>query len=204
MTKRRVYVVDDEEPIRRSSRLMLSVLGYDVAAFETGSAFLDSPAVLEPGCILLDIRMPHVDGLQVQQELNRRGAPHPVVMMSGHGDIGVAVPAFENGAVAFLEKPFSRAALVGALEVAFAKLEDGPAFQRYVDAARVAIGKLREGDAAVLHLIAGGFGKDAIAAELGVPVDSVEVARARIFAALGIDSITDALRLAFAGGIRAP
>ncbi len=103
MAERRVYIVDDEEPIRRATQLMLRAQGYDVGLFESGVALLDNFAALGPGCILLDVRMPQMDGLEVQRALQRLGSRHPVIVMTGHGDVTVAVQALQYGAAAFLD-----------------------------------------------------------------------------------------------------
>ena len=109
----------------------------------------------------------------------------------------------ENGAVAFLEKPFSRATLQSALDIAFLKLEDQRAYEAYLARARRAVDDLGESDGQVLRSLARGRTNDAIAEDLGLPPTAVDVARARIFAQLGIESVTEALRLAFAAGLGA-
>ena len=201
MSKRRVHVIDDEEPIRRSSKLMLSVLGYEVATFATGTAFIDSLAGLAPGAVLLDIRMPEIDGLEVQQILNERGFGLPVVVMSGHGDLSLAVPAMRNGAIAFLEKPFPRERIQKALEIAFLMLEDEAGFADYLQHVRGKLERLGETERSVLALLAAGRSNDAIAEALGLSGGAIDVCRARMFGQLGIDSVTEALRLAYAGGL---
>lgn len=203
MNRGNVYVVDDEDSIRRASQLMLKVMGYGARTFDGGRAFIDASVSLEAGCLLLDIRMPDVDGLEVQQRLNRAQSPPPVVVMSGHGDLGVAVPAMENGAVAFLEKPFSRAALQSALDIAFLKLDGGDGFARYLDGAKEAVEALGGMETRVLALLARGLPNEAIAAELELSGPAIEMCRARIFSQLGIESVTDALRVAFASGLAA-
>jgi two-component system response regulator FixJ len=206
MSARTVYVVEDEEAIRRSVELMLKVMGYTAEVFEHGAAFLDQIDRLDRGCVLLDIRMPQIDGLEVQRRLNAAGAPHSVVVMSGHGDVAVALPALANGAVAFIEKPFARATLERALTIAFARLEDRAAYESYLAEATSAVAALGQGEQRVLALLATGHGNEAIAAELGLALDAVEIARTRMFEELGIQSLTEALQLAFAGGLveRAP
>ena len=103
MTKPVVHLVDDEDPVRRSIQLMLKVMGYDVLAYDSGTALLAGGDALQPGCILLDVRMSDVDGPEVQRRLRRGGVDSPVVMMSGHGDLVVALQTMRDGAIAFLE-----------------------------------------------------------------------------------------------------
>src|SRR3546814_17102237 len=113
-----IYVVDDDEAIRRSLSFMLKTSGFMVKLFEGGLPFLKEAAGLEPGCVLLDVRMPDMDGLAVQRELRARGVMLPVVIMTGHGDIDMAVTAMKAGASDFIEKPFEKAALLGCVEAA--------------------------------------------------------------------------------------
>ena len=117
---RMVYLVDDDEAIRRSAGFMLKTSGFTVKSFVSGVEFLKEVKDLEPGCILLDIRMPGLDGLEVQKELHSRGVPYPVVVMTGHGDVGVAVQAMKAGAVDFIEKPFEKAVMLSANAEGFA------------------------------------------------------------------------------------
>lgn len=201
MAKRRVYVVDDEEPIRRAAQLMLRVQGYQAGVFESGRSLIDKLEILEPGCILLDVRMPHVDGLQVQRELRQRGAPHTVVMMTGHGDVAVAVAALENGAAAFLEKPFPKAVLVRALEQAFLRLEDPAGFEEKRRAARALVEGLNDQDQQILIGLAKGRSHEAIAAASDRSTAEVELRRAAIFALLGVETLTEALTTAHFSGL---
>jgi len=201
--KRRVYVVDDEEPIRRSTRLMLTVQGYEVSAFENGAALIEVCTALKPGAVLLDMRMPGIDGLEVQRALLARTSPHSVVVMSGHGDLAVAAAALRKGAVAFLEKPFARAAIDRALAAAFLKLEDPAGHEAELARARARVMSLSEGERGVLAGLARGSSNEAIAAGLGLSIQSVDARRARLFADLGVDTLPDALALAFAAGLGA-
>jgi two-component system, LuxR family, response regulator FixJ len=201
VSTRHVYVVDDEEPIRRSSQLMLRVMGYSARTFETGSALLEQLPTLEPGCVLLDMRMPGIDGLEVQRRLNHIGASHSVVVMSGHGDLSVAVPAMERGAVAFLEKPFPRDALRTALDIGFLKLADPSGYQRYVEQAAARVAQLGEFERRVLILLTRGMAQESIAAELGLPPAQIDLCQTRVFADLQIDSVNEALRVAFAADL---
>jgi FixJ family two-component response regulator len=116
--------VDDDEAIRRSAGFMLKTSGFSVRTYESGVELLKQVRSLEPGCILLDIRMPGMDGLDVQQALREQGVALPVVIMTGHGDVSLAVRAMKAGAVDFIEKPFEKAGLLAALEIGRARLEE--------------------------------------------------------------------------------
>lgn len=198
MSARPVYVVDDEEPIQRSLSLMLRVMGYAPRAFPSGPEFLAALPELDAGSILLDLRMPEIDGLEVQRRLIAADAHSPVIMMSGHGDLAVGVTAMEQGAVAFLEKPFARAALEQALGIAFMRLRDGAAYRAYLRTAAEAVQRLQPADRQVLELMARGHERDGVTAQTGLSPVDFELARSRVFAELGSDSVTDALRIAFA------
>lgn len=117
MTERRiVYIVDDEDSIRRSTSFMLKTSGYRVATFASGASFLKEVRHLEPGCVLLDIRMPDIDGLQVQEAMIKRGVAMPIVFLTAHGDVATAVKVMKRGAVELIEKPFEKEIVLAALE----------------------------------------------------------------------------------------
>jgi two-component system, LuxR family, response regulator FixJ len=193
---RAVYVVDDEEPIRRALRLMLIVQGYAPTLFSSGPALLEIVDALVPGCFLLDIRMPDMDGIEVQRQLGARRPELPVVMMTGHGDLAIAAAALQNGAVSFIEKPFAKEALKEALGVAFQKLEDPAAYQCRLEAAFESVARLQQEDRAMLEALSTGRSSETIAASLGVGAAVIEVRRARILNELGAASVQEAVRIA--------
>ena len=201
MTDKTVYLVDDEEAIRRSAGFMLRTSGHRVEAFESGVDLLKVARDLAPGCILLDIRMPGMDGLEVQEALNDRGITLPVVIMTGHGDITIAVRAMKAGAVDFIEKPFEKAVLMGALERAWQRLErSGQRAARAEEAAmRLRILTPRERD--VLDGLVEGLPNKTIAYDLGISPRTVEIHRANVMAKLEVKSLSEALRIAFAAGL---
>ena len=120
---RLVHVADDDDAIRRSVSFALKTSGFRVRTYETGKELLKDAPDLEIGCILLDIRMPGMDGLEVQEALRAKGVTLPVVIMTGHGDVSLAVRAMKSGAVDFIEKPFQKAVLLGAIEHAIGHLD---------------------------------------------------------------------------------
>jgi two-component system response regulator FixJ len=117
-----VYVIDDEADLRESSCFLLAALGLNCVQYPSGTAFLEDVADLEPGCILLDVVMRNMGGLEVQAELRGRGINWPVVFMSGHQDVPTVVSAVQSGAIEFLAKPFTDEALLAALHRGFIKL----------------------------------------------------------------------------------
>ena len=196
-----VHLVDDEAAIRRSAGFMLKSVGYRVETYESGVELLKRDRRLEPGCILLDVRMPEMDGLEVQQALGKRGIAFPVVVMTGHGDISVAVRAMKAGAVDFLEKPFEKAALLASLEEGFARLRRAEARSDRQRAAEVSIAALTPREREVLEGLAQGLPNKSIAYDLGISPRTVEIHRANLMDKLAVRSLSEALRLAFAAGM---
>ena len=202
MTDRRmIHIVDDEDAIRRSAGFMLKTSGFSVATYASGVAFLREVRHAEPGCILLDVRMPEMDGLEVQQALLERGVAMPVIILTGHGDISIAVRAMKAGAVEFIEKPFEKAVLLDAIGIAFERLDDtGKRAARASDAA-VMISALTGREQDVLKGLAEGLPNKTIAYDLGISPRTVEVHRANLMTKLGVRSLSDALRIAFAANL---
>jgi len=202
MAKRTVHIVDDEAPVRRSLALMLKVSGYAVSTFESGLALLDAAEALVPGALLLDVRMPDMDGIQVQKQLASRGVALPVVIMTGHGDLSVAASALKAGAVACLEKPFGKAVLIGALDTVFLKIENPEAYERRQFAAAARVHALDDEERALLVRLARGRSNEEIAAELAMSGAACEVRRVRLFAKLGVENTSGALSMASAAGLQ--
>lgn len=198
-----IHIVDDEEAIRKSASFLLKTAGYAVETWPSGTAFLTDVKHAEHGCVLLDIRMPEVDGLEVQRTLAQRGVTMPVVIMTGHGDIGIAVRAMKAGAVDFLEKPFERAALIEAIEAAFARIAQADSASGRAKEAEVRLAALTPRERDVLEGLAKGLPNKTIAFDLGISARTVEVHRANLMTKLDVHSLSDALRIAFAAGVGA-
>lgn len=199
--KRTIHLVDDEESIRRSAGFMLRTSGYDVKAYASGVEFLKEAKGAEPGCILLDVRMPEMDGLEVQAELNARGVGMPVIVLTGHGDITTAVAAMKQGAVDFIEKPFEKAVLLQAIETAFQRLHHSAEQVSSEHEAQVRIAVLTARERDVLRGLVRGHPNKTIAYDLGISPRTVEVHRANVMSKLGVRSLSEALRIAFAAGL---
>lgn len=195
-----VHLVDDEESIRRSVGFMLKTSGHRVETYESGIALLDKWRELAPGCILLDVRMPGMDGLDVQQALREHGVALPVIVMTGHGDITVAVRAMKSGAVDFIEKPFEKAVLLSALEEGFHRLQRAERNRERERMAAVAVAALTGREREVLQGLAKGLPNKSIAYDLGISPRTVEIHRANVMEKLGVRSLSEALRIAFAAG----
>ncbi|MFN3944131.1 MAG: response regulator transcription factor [Allosphingosinicella sp.] len=196
-----VHLVDDEEAIRRSAGFMLKTSGYRVETYASGMELLKDARRLEPGCILLDVRMPEMDGLEVQKTLRDQGVAFPVIVMTGHGDVGVAVKAMKNGAIDFIEKPFEKAVLVAALEEGFTRLERADRGRERAEEAAVRLQALTPRERDVLEGLAQGLPNKTIAYDLGISPRTVEIHRANLMSKLEVRSLSDALRIAFAAGV---
>jgi len=196
-----IHIVDDEDSIRRSVGFMLKTSGYQVESWTSGQAFLKEVKHAAHGCILLDIRMPEIDGLEVQRILAERGVTMPVVIMTGHGDISIAIRAMKAGAVDFLEKPFEKAVLLSAIEESFQRIANASdASTRTADAETI-LAALTARERDVLEGLAKGLPNKTIAYDLGISPRTVEVHRANLMMKLGVRSLSDALRIAFAAGL---
>jgi two-component system response regulator FixJ len=195
-----VHLVDDDAAVRRSVGFMLKTSGHDVKSYESGVELLRRAAHLEEGCILLDIRMPGMDGLEVQQALLEKGVGLPIIIMTGHGDVVLAVRAMKAGAVDFIEKPFEKDALIGALEEGFHRLSrKETTLDRHKDA-EVRLHALTPRERDVLSGLARGLPNKTIAYDLGISPRTVEIHRANLMIKLGVRSLSEALRIAFAAG----
>jgi two-component system response regulator FixJ len=198
---RLVHVVDDEDSIRRSLDFLLRTAGFQVEKWENGETFLKGADRTVAACVLLDVRMPGMDGLQVQAEMASHGLNMPVIVLTGHGDIGTAVRAMRAGAVDFLEKPFNRERLLEALETGFAQIADSEGQRRREEWAKTQIAKLTEREQEVLEGLACGYPNKTIAYDLGISSRTVEVYRANVMEKLAVTNFADALRVAFAAGM---
>jgi two-component system, LuxR family, response regulator FixJ len=200
---RMIHLVDDEEALRRSASFLLRTSGYAVTTWESGVPFLKEARHAEPGCVLLDVRMPDMDGLEVQKAMAERGIAMPIIILTGHADVAMAVTAMKAGAIDFLEKPFEKSALIAAIETAFHQIEGRDQAQERADGARLRIAALTPREQEVLAGLANGLPNKSIAYDLEISPRTVEVHRANLMTKLGVGSLSDALRLAFAAGVGA-
>lgn len=199
--RRQVYLVDDDDAVRRSAGFMLKTAGYEVEVFSSGAEFLKQIGQDQPGCILLDVRMPGMDGLEVQRELNTRGVTMPVIVLTGHGDVNVAVTAMKAGALDFIEKPFEKAVLVRALEEGFAQLARSDRSKDRMAEANMRLKALTAREHDVLLGLVRGHPNKTIAYDLGISPRTVEIYRANLMTKLGVQSLSEALRIAFVAGL---
>ncbi len=192
---RPVYLVDDDEAVRRALGLLLSTVGVTVTGFADPQAFLAQVGRLEPGCLVLDIRMPVISGLKLQERLAEQGVDWPTIVISGHGDIEACRRAFRNGAVDFLSKPIDEQDLIDAIQKSQQLLERTLRKRAETAETITLLGALTARESEVLDRIASGFTTRQIAEGLGLSPRTVESHRAAIGAKLGTTSQAEMTRL---------
>ncbi len=194
-----VYVVDDDEAVRDSLRWLLEANGFRVQVYQSAEEFLANlrPDRNEwPGCLLLDVRMPGMSGLQLHDELLKRGSPLPLIFITGHGDVNMAVSSMKKGAADFLEKPFNDEELCAVVRQ---NLDRAITAHEASNAERDAIGrieKLTGRERQVLDLIVAGRLNKQIADDLDISIKTVEAHRANIMTKLGARTMADLMRIA--------
>ena len=186
-----IHVVDDDEALRDSMTWMLEGNNYKVATYDSADAFLRVISPVMVGCVVLDVRMPGMSGLELFEELGRRGCSLPVVFITGHGDVPMAVAALKKGAVDFIEKPFSEADMLRLIEQCLT-LERGNRDKRLQEADTVRrLEHLTQREREVLGLIIIGKLNKQIADVLGISIKTVEVHRARVMEKMGVNSLAE-------------
>ncbi|UPY35691.1 response regulator [Sediminicoccus sp. KRV36] len=199
-----VHVVDDDEAVRRSLAMLLDSMHYRVATYPSAEALLTiaaTPEGLEAGCILVDVRMEGMDGLSLIEALRRQGVGLPVVVVTGHADVPLAVRAMRAGAMDFVEKPYSEERILEAVGAAFGAMRvvDQRRVLELQSEARVASLSPRESE--VLAALVAGKANKVIGFELGISPRTVEVHRANLMEKLGVRSLPEAVRIGLAAGI---
>jgi FixJ family two-component response regulator len=190
-----VFVVDDDEGVRNSLRFLLKSVGLATRALGSASEFLDSYAPSQPGCLVLDVRMPGMSGLELQQQLNLRGAVIPVIFITGHGDIPMAVEAMQQGAFDFLQKPFRDQDLIDRIQRALERDAHNRATLYEHARIRGRLDTLTPREREVLTLMTRGKPNKIMAAELGVSQRTVEIHRARVMEKSGAASLAQLVRM---------
>ena len=197
-----VHVVDDDAGLRDSLRLLLEASGLSVATYETATEFFSATTDLAGGCLLTDIRMPGLDGLELQEQLAARPVRLPVIVMTGHGDVPLAVRAMKAGAVDFLERPFTDVQLLTAVGRALEQSREARELGRLTAEVSRMIAQLTPREREVLAMLIGGSSTKEIASRLGTSPRTIEVHRGRVFEKLRAGSLPDLVRISIAAGVR--
>jgi FixJ family two-component response regulator len=190
-----VMVVDDDSGVRNAMRILLKSVGIDATLYASAQEFLAAYQPSQPGCLVLDIRMPGMSGLELQQQLNLRGAVIPVIFMTGHGDIPMAVEAMQHGAFDFLQKPFRDQDLLDRIQRAIAKDAELRKSLGEHSRIRAHLDTLTAREREVLDLMTQGKQNKSIAQDLGVSPRTVEIHRARVMEKMNAHSVAELVRM---------
>ncbi len=191
-----VHLIEDDEAVRHSLVFLLATVGMPVRAYELGIAFLDSLGSLQPGCIVSDVRMPGLSGLELQRQLSELGVTLPIIIMTGHADVPLAVEAMKAGAIDFIEKPFDDEVLLSAIRVALNRQEDAGREGLESAELRKRLDTLSARERQVLDGLLAGYPNKTIAYDLGLSPRTVEVHRAHVMTKMAASSLSDLVRMA--------
>ena len=194
-----IFIVEDDQSVRDALGLLLGLKGYSVAIFADANSFLKAYRPEWCGCLLIDIRMPGMDGLMLQKRLLDMGCHIPAIVMTGHGNVGSAREAFRANAVDFLEKPIDHEKLIAAIEEAFRRQETTRDKENQLTEFDRLLDNLTQREREVMNLVVSGRHNREIAEELGISVRTVEVHKARMMTKLQVSGVPDLVRLSLIG-----
>jgi FixJ family two-component response regulator len=197
----RVFVVDDDRSVRTSLANLLESNDYTVETFASASEYLARGPHLGPTCLVLDVRLPGLDGLALQRQLTERGRLEQIVFITGHGDIPMGIQAMKRGAVDFLPKPFDDEALLSAVGQALARSAETWRRRDELAQIRASISTLTPREFEVFRLVIAGSLNKQIAAELGAALRTIKTHRGRVMHKLGVESVAELVRLAQRAGV---
>ena len=190
-----VFVVDDDDGVRRGMEFLLPSAGYEVRSFESGQAFLDACRPGMRGCVLLDVRMPGMDGLELQEHLKAKGIRIPVIIVTAFANVPMAVRAIQAGAFDFIEKPFEGADLLERIRRALVQEQQQAQDERQLAQTRDRLDSLTPRERQVMELVVSGKLNKQIAAELGISMKTVENHRARVMEKMQAESLAELVRM---------
>ena len=199
--KASVYIIDDDDAVRDSLSIQLESTGYEVASFPSAIGFLEIATSLQPGCVISDVQMPDMDGMELQQRLNDMKLDFPVVIVTGHADVALAVRAMKAGAVDFIEKPFDEDAILNSVQHAQTRFAAQRATAQAGATAREKLATLTPREREVFDEMVRGKQNKMIAYDLDISPRTVEVHRARVLEKLEARSLSELVRLALAAGV---
>lgn len=191
-----IHVIDDQDSVRAALGEMLNVFGFEVTTYESADRFLQSADLSRPACIVADVRMPGMDGIELVRELARRGASLPVVLISGHADVPMAVTAIKAGAEDFIEKPVDDTQLVAAINRGLARLFEQQSRQKSAETVTALFGRLTPRQIEIFDLVVQGYTSQAIGAKLDISVRTVESYRAQVMDKMQAESVAVLVRQA--------
>jgi two-component system, LuxR family, response regulator FixJ len=195
-----VYVIDDDEAMRDSLQFMLDSADFQVSLFESAHKFLDSLSSIAFGCVVSDIRMPGIDGIELLKVLKATHGTLPVIIMTGHGDVPLAVEAMKLGAIDFLEKPFEDDRLIGVIELALRRAESGARSEAVAQDIAARIASLSSRERQVMEGLVAGLSNKMIARDYNISPRTIEVYRANVMTKMQAGSLSEFVRLALLAG----
>ena len=196
----KVYVIDDDEAMRDSLDFLLAAADFEVSLFETALDFLDTLSTLDFGCVVSDVRMPDIDGIELLKRLKAGGSLFPVVIMTGHGDVPLAVEAMKLGAMDFLEKPFEDDRLIGMIDAALRRAEPSVKNEAATLEIQSRIASLSPRERQVMDGLVAGLSNKLIAREYDISPRTIEVYRANVMTKMQAASLSELVQLAMRGG----
>jgi two-component system, LuxR family, response regulator FixJ len=199
--KRKVYVIDDDEAVRDSLDFLLDSSGFDVVLFENAQSFLDALPKLALGCIVSDIRMPGIDGIELLKRMKTLHSPCPIIIMTGHGDVPLAVEAMKLGAVDFLEKPFEDDRLIAMIETAIRQAEPAARSEALTQDVVARLATLSPRERQVMDGLVAGLSNKLIARDYDISPRTIEVYRANVMTKMQAGSLSELVRLAMRAGL---
>jgi two-component system response regulator FixJ len=198
---RKVYVIDDDEAMRDSLNFLLDSSGFEVTLFETAQQFLETLPALAFGCVVSDVRMPGIDGIELLKRLKALHSALPIVVMTGHGDVPLAVEAMKLGAVDFLEKPFDDDRLIGMIESAIRQAEPAAKSDAVTHDIATRVATLSPRERQVMDGLVAGLSNKLIAREYDISPRTIEVYRANVMTKMQANSLSELVRLAMRAGL---
>lgn len=196
-----VHLVDDDEQVRRALAFLLGTAGLAVRLHESALQFLEKLDDIQPGCIVSDVRMPGMDGLDLQRALKEKGVDMPMIIMTGHADVALAVAAMKAGAVDFIEKPFDDEALLGSVRLALSRYDEVGQSNGQVAQIRTRAAGLSARERQVMEGLLAGLPNKTIAYDLAISPRTVEVHRANVMAKMAAKSLSELVRMAILAGL---
>ena len=197
----RVYVIDDDEALRDSLLFLLDSAGFEVTLFETAQQFLDALPALSFGCVVSDVRMPGIDGIELLKRLKAAHSAFPIVVMTGHGDVPLAVEAMKLGAIDFLEKPFEDDRLIAMIETAIRQAEPAAKSEAVTQDVAARAASLSPRERQVMDGLIAGMSNKLIAREYDISPRTIEVYRANVMTKMQANSLSELVRLAMRAGL---